>query len=183
MMHDPSFIQIVPYDPAYPALYEAEKQRLLAALGADVRGVEHVGGSSVEGLAGQRDTDIALVMSESWDGRVVSLNERLAPYGYPSQLAPVVKQVAGVRYEVRALPGQSDAIFGPLLERNYLRAHPDEAKRYSDAKIAAAAAANEIPWWSRARRSFDYKQRRGVLFRDAMKERARRWHNGLNGGG
>jgi GrpB-like predicted nucleotidyltransferase (UPF0157 family) len=47
-------IVIVPYDPAWPVMFAAESARLLRALGDLALRIEHVGSTSVPGLAASR---------------------------------------------------------------------------------------------------------------------------------
>src|ERR1700730_18027185 len=53
-------IEIVPYDPAWPGRYAAEAQRLSEALGELAVRVEHIGSTSVPGLAAKDIVDIQL---------------------------------------------------------------------------------------------------------------------------
>ena len=54
---DPA-IRIVPYDPSWPALADAELQRLADALGPVARRLEHVGSTAVPGLAAKPVIDL-----------------------------------------------------------------------------------------------------------------------------
>jgi GrpB-like predicted nucleotidyltransferase (UPF0157 family) len=51
-------IVIVDYDPQWPELYEREKQRITGALGDLLVAIEHVGSTSVPGLAAKPRIDI-----------------------------------------------------------------------------------------------------------------------------
>src|SRR4029434_6099158 len=51
-------ITIVEYDPAWPALFEKEAVRIRSALGDRVLSIEHVGSTSVPGLAAKTKIDI-----------------------------------------------------------------------------------------------------------------------------
>src|SRR5947209_14107301 len=51
-------IEIVPYDPIWPARFEDWKQRLLTALPRPPRTVEHIGSTAVPGLAAKPIVDI-----------------------------------------------------------------------------------------------------------------------------
>jgi GrpB-like predicted nucleotidyltransferase (UPF0157 family) len=57
-------IIIVPYDPAWPVRYERERARIVAAVGAELRAIHHVGSTSVEGLAAKPIIDILLVVRD-----------------------------------------------------------------------------------------------------------------------
>jgi GrpB-like predicted nucleotidyltransferase (UPF0157 family) len=58
-------IQLVSYDPAWPQLFEREAERVRAALGDHVLLLEHVGSTSVPGLAAKPIIDMLLVVANS----------------------------------------------------------------------------------------------------------------------
>ena len=60
-------IQIVDYDPQWPQLYEREAARVRSALGDCVPLLEHVGSTSVPGLAAKPKIDMLLVVANSAD--------------------------------------------------------------------------------------------------------------------
>ncbi|HEY7347536.1 MAG TPA: GrpB family protein [Ktedonobacterales bacterium] len=60
-------IQIVDYDPQWPRLFEREAERVRAALGARVLMLEHVGSTSVPGLAAKPRIDMLLVLADTAD--------------------------------------------------------------------------------------------------------------------
>jgi GrpB-like predicted nucleotidyltransferase (UPF0157 family) len=60
-------IHIVDYDPQWPRLFEREADRVLAALGDRVLLIEHVGSTSVPGLAAKPRIDVLLVVADSSD--------------------------------------------------------------------------------------------------------------------
>ena len=60
-------IQIVDYDSAWPQLFEREAERIQATLGQRVLLIEHVGSTSVPGLAAKPRIDILLVVADSAD--------------------------------------------------------------------------------------------------------------------
>src|SRR5579859_4734047 len=60
-------IQIDDYNPAWPALFEREAARIRAALGDRVVLLEHVGSTSVPGLAAKPRIDILLIVPNSAD--------------------------------------------------------------------------------------------------------------------
>jgi GrpB-like predicted nucleotidyltransferase (UPF0157 family) len=51
---------VVPYDPAWPALYEAAKVQLMTALGINLEAIEHMGSTAVPGLASKPVIDIVI---------------------------------------------------------------------------------------------------------------------------
>jgi len=60
-------VVLVPYDPAWPALFDREAARVRGALGDRVRLLEHVGSTSVPGLWAKPIIDMVLAVSDSSD--------------------------------------------------------------------------------------------------------------------
>ena len=60
-------VRIVDYDPEWPRLFEREAERVQAALGDKVLLLEHIGSTSVPGLAAKPKIDMLLVVADSAD--------------------------------------------------------------------------------------------------------------------
>ncbi len=60
-------VELVPYDPAWPARYAEEAAGIRAALGERVRLLEHAGSTSVPGLAAKPRVDIVLEVADTAD--------------------------------------------------------------------------------------------------------------------
>jgi GrpB-like predicted nucleotidyltransferase (UPF0157 family) len=60
-------IYLAPYDPAWPAEYEAEAAKIRAALGDAALVLEHVGSTSIPGLPAKPIIDIILCVADSAD--------------------------------------------------------------------------------------------------------------------
>ncbi len=60
-------VELVDYDPAWPELFVREAERVRAALGGGVLLLEHVGSTSVPGLAAKPWIDMLLVVADSAD--------------------------------------------------------------------------------------------------------------------
>jgi GrpB-like predicted nucleotidyltransferase (UPF0157 family) len=58
-------VLLVDYNPEWPALYERERVRIEQALGAVALRIEHVGSTSVPGLAAKPVIDIVVVVADS----------------------------------------------------------------------------------------------------------------------
>jgi GrpB-like predicted nucleotidyltransferase (UPF0157 family) len=63
----PARIELADYDPAWPALFAREAARIQAALGDRALLLEHVGSTSVPGLAAKPRIDVLLVVADSGD--------------------------------------------------------------------------------------------------------------------
>lgn len=60
-------VVLAEYDPGWPRLYEREAQRIRTALGNGLVSLEHVGSTSVPGLAAKPRIDLLLVVPDSAD--------------------------------------------------------------------------------------------------------------------
>jgi GrpB-like predicted nucleotidyltransferase (UPF0157 family) len=65
-------VVIADYDPAWPARFEIERDRIAAAL-PDARRIEHIGSTSVPGLAAKPIVDIVVEPAGPIDGAVAPL--------------------------------------------------------------------------------------------------------------
>lgn len=71
---------VVDYDPAWPRVFEDLRDRIAPALAGTAKRIEHVGSTSVPGLAAKPIIDMVVVVASSAD--VPRAIERLAPLGY-----------------------------------------------------------------------------------------------------
>lgn len=62
-----SSIVVVDYDPSWPERFRRESAKIQTALGGAVRKIEHIGSTSVPGLAAKPIVDILLVVKDSSD--------------------------------------------------------------------------------------------------------------------
>ena len=95
-------IVIVDYDPGWPALFERAAERIRRALGDRVVQLEHVGSTSVPGLAAKPRIDVLLVVPSSSDE--ASYVPALAAEGYS------LHRREPELYEHRLLKGPDTAI-------------------------------------------------------------------------
>ena len=70
-------IQLSPYNKDWPRQYEAEAEKIRRALGTRIRGLEHVGSTSVPGLMAKPILDILLLVEDSGPGLPPELMEHL----------------------------------------------------------------------------------------------------------
>ncbi len=136
-------VQLVPYDPAWPVVFRRLARHIRRAMGDRVRLLEHVGSTSVPGLAAKPRIDILLAVSASADedGYVPAL-ERL---GYVLRIRE--PDWNEHRCLVGAVPAQNLHVFtvgSPEIDRmlafrDRLRTHPDERELYQRTKLELAA--------------------------------------------
>ncbi|WP_349880714.1 GrpB family protein [Micromonospora sp. HUAS YX12] len=173
MSDDAPVVEVVPYDPAWPARFKVE-QRLLSEALPDALSIEHFGSTSVPGLAAKPIIDILVVVPEV-DVVVADLRplEQLGyiyrPMAFPDDDDHLffAKDTAGKRshhlhvFGARSLVPQANRLF-----RAYIAATPDAARRYEAAKRRAA----ELHPHSRAQ----YGAAKEAVFTQLSAE-ARRW--------
>jgi GrpB-like predicted nucleotidyltransferase (UPF0157 family) len=137
----PEPVVIYDYDARWPVQFEAEKARILAAIGGHVVAVEHIGSTSVSGLGAKPTLDILIAVQHLED--TTACIEPLQALGY--QYVPEFEvQLPERRYFRKGAPHHTHHIhmveFGSdfwtrqLLFRDYLRGHPESAQAYETLK-------------------------------------------------
>jgi GrpB-like predicted nucleotidyltransferase (UPF0157 family) len=132
-------IEVVDYDPAWPALFEQLRARLWTAVEQCAISVEHIGSTSVPGLAAKPLVDITVIVAE--EDQVPIAIERLAALGYVHQGDLGVEGREAFQ-SPRGLPAHnlyvcqrnSLGLENHLAVRQYLRTHADAARSYGDLK-------------------------------------------------
>jgi GrpB-like predicted nucleotidyltransferase (UPF0157 family) len=179
--HPDGTVEVVAYDPAWPARFETERAVLLAAVPGLFASIEHVGSTSVPGLLAKPTIDILAVVDDL-DAVLLRLDD-LAAAGYDHRPGSFDdarhlffrKVEAGKRLaHLHVVDSSSPAIDGYRLFRKFLIANPDAAARYAALKRALAGRfANE------RQRYVDLKQREV----DVLMLEARRWASGAQAAG
>lgn len=138
-------VEIVRYDPAWPAVFDTEADRLHAALDAmEVCGIEHFGSTAVPGLAAKPIIDI-LIAVRSLTRAKATMIEPIVALGYvywaenpkPDRMFFVKGMPPfGDRrtHHVHITEPDGEMWQRRLAFRDYLRANPDEAGRYEALK-------------------------------------------------
>ncbi|MFD7659302.1 GrpB family protein [Actinosynnema sp. NPDC059797] len=166
----PETIVIAPYDPEWPRRYRALAAGIRDALGDAVLDVEHVGSTSVEGLAAKDVVDIDLTVADPRDeDAYVPALERL---GY----VLVVREPSFHEHRCLRLaePRANLHVFGPdcpevirhRMFRDWLRAHPEDRALYEGAKRAAIPGGGHVMDYN-ARKQDVIREIYGRLFRAA----------------
>jgi GrpB-like predicted nucleotidyltransferase (UPF0157 family) len=142
-------LYVVPSDPRWPRLFEAERERVEAVLGTWAVAVEHVGSTSVRGLDAKPVVDLLVGLGSMGDaGRCVWPLEGLGyehrgEAGIPGRLF-FRKFRAGRRaYHLHLTALGGEFWNEHLLFRDHLRACPETAARYARLKHELAARAGD----------------------------------------
>jgi GrpB-like predicted nucleotidyltransferase (UPF0157 family) len=162
----PGSVRVVPYDSDWPRAFRRIRKRLVPLFpGARIA---HVGSTSVVGCWAKPIIDVSVGLPRGShvhvdDAKAVGLDFRMVRPGVvtfrldgPSGLTTGFVHVSA---------RDSEPELGHLLFRDYLRAHPEAAREYSQLKRRLAAATKVRSEYSPAK----------VPFIERTLERARRW--------
>lgn len=137
-------IVVVDYDPAWPALFESLRSRIWPAVSDFALALEHVGSTSVPGLAAKPIIDICIVLESERD--VHRAIDRLAVLGYVHLGNLGIEGREAFRrpdpvpaHNLYVCPRGSLGLVNPLAVRDYLRTHPDTVRAYGELKKRLAA--------------------------------------------
>lgn len=141
-------VDVVPYCPAWPALFEQERVALQAAAGETAISVEHIGSTAVPGLSAKPTIDILLVTGST--GEFLTRLPLIEALGYDYRAGNTLVGSAGhlflrkVRngsrtHHLHVLAAGSPEVGEYRLFRDALRADPDLALEYEKVKLALAA--------------------------------------------
>jgi len=136
----PEPVEVVDYDPAWPNEFERLKSRALGVLGGLAVAVEHVGSTAVPGLAAKPVVDIYVVVED-----VPVAIERLAGLGYAHEGDLGIPGREGFawpagepRHHLYVCARDHEGLDEVLRFRDYLRAHPEDARAYGELKRGLA---------------------------------------------
>jgi GrpB-like predicted nucleotidyltransferase (UPF0157 family) len=154
-------VRLVPYDPAWEAMFEAEAVEIRRVIGRWITGgVHHVGSTAVPGLEAKPIIDIAVGV-ESLDasrpciGLLAELDYLYAPYRADVMHWFCKPDPARRTHHLHLIPTDSPRFSDELAFRDYLRAHPADAAEYAALKRRLAAEhADDREAYTRAKAGF-----------------------------
>lgn len=137
-------IEVVPYDPNWPARFEAEAAPIREALGDTLIGIEHIGSTSVPGLAAKPIIDMIPLVRD-----VTELDAKIGAMAAIGYTPRGEYGLPGRRYfrkgsaYARMIHAHAYQIDDPEAERHlafrdYLRTHPEARAAYAALKIELA---------------------------------------------
>lgn len=134
---------ILDYDTNWPGRFQSLRKRIADALGDMAAAIEHVGSTAVPNLAAKPIIDIDVVLAS--ETMLPAAIERLASLGYIHRGNLGVLEREAFRapandppHHLYVCPPGSAEFRRHMAFRDYLRAHPKDAKIYGDLKIALA---------------------------------------------
>jgi GrpB-like predicted nucleotidyltransferase (UPF0157 family) len=135
-------IVVVDYDPEWPILFEQEKERLIAAVESHILVVEHIGSTSVPGLAAKPVIDIGVGIQRLAGAELMMPSIEGLGYVYEPALEQLLpkrrffwKGTTTVHtYHLHLAEAENPVLVRPLQFRDYLRKHRDAAVEYGALK-------------------------------------------------
>ena len=121
-------VELSDYDESWPARYTAEADQIRAALGAELRRIEHVGSTAVPGLVAKPVVDVALSVED-----IAAVDLEALGYVRDADLTDGVS-FRREGFHVRAYELEPDVFLDHLRIRDYLRSHPEDRDAYAEAK-------------------------------------------------
>jgi GrpB-like predicted nucleotidyltransferase (UPF0157 family) len=136
-------ILLAEYDPEWPALFEREATRIRTALGPKALQIEHVGSTSVPGLAAKPLIDIVLVVADSSDEDTYVPELESAGYTLrirePDWYEHRLFKGPDTNVNVHTFTKGCEEIGRMLAFRDWLRTHDEDRDLYLGAKRELAA--------------------------------------------
>lgn len=152
-------IELAPYDPSWPAMFEAWKAKLSTALGRTARRIDHIGSTAVPGLMAKPIVDIQVSVDDLEDeasyvpaieGLGVQLRSRdrehrfFRPFSGRPRDVQIHLCAAGSPWERRHLAFRDHLRSSSAARAAYLAAKREAAARWRDDRIAYAEAKGPI---------------------------------------
>lgn len=136
---------VVPYNEKWKQEFEQIKSALLCVLDNYVEAIEHVGSTSIEGLAAKPIIDIDVIIKDYNSFEIVK--EKMFQIGYLYEGDLGIKDRHAFKYDeklclmkhhVYICPEYSEELKRHIAFRDYLRAHPEDRDWYGSVKMLAA---------------------------------------------
>ena len=134
-------VVVVPYDPRWPVIYEEARREIMEAVGSEILGIEHVGSTSIPGLAAKPTIDMQVDVRD-FDEATVTIQpledigwEYKGEYGFPRRHYFRKSAPDGHRtHHLHMLEIKHPRWDEMLLFRDFLREHPTTAGEYAGLK-------------------------------------------------
>jgi GrpB-like predicted nucleotidyltransferase (UPF0157 family) len=134
---------VVKYDPAWVRLFEEIRNFVSPVLSDLTVTIEHVGSTSVPGLASKPIVDMDVVVSSQTD--IHTAIQRLSTLGYihegdlgATDREAFIPPVSKPWHHLYVCTVDNEEYKRHILFRDYLRSHPEDAKLYGDLKLQLA---------------------------------------------
>jgi GrpB-like predicted nucleotidyltransferase (UPF0157 family) len=136
---------VVPYDETWKIEFEIIREELLNVLNGHIISIEHVGSTSVEGLAAKPIIDIDIIIKDYNSFEMIKTKLASAGYFYEGDLGIKDRQVFKyedkphlMKHHLYVCPEYSEELKRHMAFRDYLRVHKEDCDWYGEIKLLAA---------------------------------------------
>jgi GrpB-like predicted nucleotidyltransferase (UPF0157 family) len=143
-------VEVVPHDPRWRDSFQAEAKQIATALGQNVVAIHHIGSTSIPDIHAKPVIDLLVEVDgiEAIDARSSAMEsigyEVMGEFGIPGRRYFRKDDQHGTRtHQVHAFQMGSAEVERHLAFRDYMAAHPADARAYSEFKKKMA---EEYPW-------------------------------------
>ena len=149
-------VEVVRYDPAWPAAAQAAIAEVRAALAGVPLEIEHIGSTAVPGLAAKPTIDLMAAVADLSEvkGRSAGLGEigfRPHDNGMQDRLLYARDSGPDRTHILHVVTAASWPVRNQRILRDHLRSHPEDAARYAELKWSLAAGGLSHPEYTRAK--------------------------------
>ena len=171
-------VRVIPYDDNWPALYEQEVTKIKRILEKEIVSTHHIGSTSIPSMSAKPIIDILLevkdiTMIDSYNKEMIALGyEPRGELGIPGRRYFSREEPKDVRtHHIHSFQSGNIGIEKHLAFRNYMIAHPEDIKIYSELKMVLA---RRFQW------DIDGYIRGKHLYMERMEQIAMEWYKSLN---
>ena len=146
-------VEILPYDKEAPKIFEDFRKFLQKIIPYEIT-IEHIGSTAVHGVGGKNVIDVMIITEKENMKKVLEILESKGFRHNPGADVKPEKIFASGEYEYKGKEGHihihityhgSNEHVDKILFRDYLRNHPEEARRYYELKKKWSNEAGEEP--------------------------------------
>jgi GrpB-like predicted nucleotidyltransferase (UPF0157 family) len=138
-------VEVSEHNPRWKNEFESEAQLIRRALSSEIVAIHHIGSTSVPGIAAKPIIDILLEVRDvaALEAKATAMEslgyEVMGEFGIPGRRYFRKDDASGRRtHHVHAFAAGSSEAVRHLAFRDYLIAHPDDARAYSELKRSLA---------------------------------------------
>ena len=170
-------VKVVPYNGDWPGLYQLEVVRLREVLGSEIVSTSHIGSTAIPDMSAKPVIDILLEVKNI--SKIDDYNDEMIGLGYnprgelgiPGRRYFSREEPVDVRtHHIHAFQSGNIGIERHLAFRDYMIAHPDDARKYAQLKTNLA---QEFRW------DIDGYMDGKDPFVKEMEEKALHWYRSL----
>ena len=134
-------VLVLPYDDSWPSLYKLEAERIKKVLKNEIISIHHIGSTSIPGCSAKPIIDILLevkniLVIDNYNDEMIGLGyEPRGELGIPGRRYFSREEPKDVRtHHIHSFQSGDIGLVRHLAFRDYMIAHPEDAKTYSELK-------------------------------------------------